>query len=52
LGLENSAQGFECFYNIAITPACRVTLDLQVVESVQARLQTATVIGLRASLDF
>ena len=32
LGLENSAQGFECFYNIAITPACRVTLDLQVVE--------------------
>ena len=26
LGLENSAQGFECFYNIAITPACRVTL--------------------------
>ena len=52
LGLENSAQGFECFYNIAITPACRVTLDLQVVEPVQATLQTATVIGLRAGLDF
>jgi porin len=52
LGLENSAQGFECFYNIAITPACRVTLDLQVVEAVQARLQTATVVGLRAGLDF
>jgi porin len=26
LGVQNSAQGFECFYNIAITPACRVTL--------------------------
>ena len=52
LGLENSAQGFECFYNIAITPACRVTLDLQVVEPVQEILQTATIIGLRAGLDF
>ena len=52
LGIEDSAQGFELFYNIAITPACRVTLDLQVVEPVQAILQTATVLGLRASLDF
>jgi hypothetical protein len=33
-------------------PACRVTLDLQVVEPVQARLQIATVVGLRAGLDF
>jgi porin len=52
LGLENSAQGFECFYNIAITPACRVTLDLQVVEALQASLRTATVVGLRAGVDF
>lgn len=52
LGIQNSAQGFECFYNIAITPACRLTLDLQVVEPAQASLQTATVVGLRASLDF
>jgi hypothetical protein len=29
-----------------------VTLDLQVVEPVQSRLQTATVVGLRAGLDF
>lgn len=52
LGVENSAQGFECFYNIAVTPACRVTLDLQVVEAALARIQTATVVGLRATLDF
>jgi porin len=31
LGVEDSAQGFEVFYNIAVTPACRLTLDLQVV---------------------
>ena len=52
LGVEDSAQGFELFYNIAITPACRVTLDLQVVKAPLARLDTATVVGLRASLEF
>src|SRR5262249_39489638 len=41
LGVENSTQGFECFYNIALTPASRVTLDLQVVEPAVARLSTA-----------
>jgi porin len=52
LGLADSAQGFECFYNIALTPACRVTLDLQVVKPVQVSLHTATVLGLRTSLEF
>jgi hypothetical protein len=52
LGLENPAQGFERFYNIAITPACRLTLDLQVVEAVQARLQTATVVGFARQRRF
>jgi porin len=52
LGLEDSTQGFECFYNVAVTPAVHVTLDLQVVTSVEARVQTATILGLRASLTF
>jgi porin len=52
LGLENSAQGFEAFYNIAITPACHVTLDLQVVEPTESTVKTATIPGLRASLNF
>jgi porin len=52
LGIKDSTQGFECFYNIAITPACHVTLDLQVVESIQSSVRTATVLGLRASLNF
>jgi hypothetical protein len=52
LGIQDSAQGFECFYNIAITPATHLTLDLQVVDSPQKRLETATVLGLRATLEF
>jgi porin len=52
LGSGDSAQGFECFYNIALTPACRVTLDLQVVTPPLVSLHTATVLGLRASLEF
>ena len=52
LGIENSAQGFECFYNIAITPAAHMTLDLQVVDTPQKRVRTATVLGLRATLNF
>ena len=49
---QPTAQGFEGFYNIAITPASRVTLDLQIVEPALARLSTATVLGLRINLDF
>ena len=52
LGIENSTQGFECFYNIAVTPAFHMTLDAQVVEPLNIGLHTATVLGLRASLEF
>jgi porin len=52
LGVEDSAQGFEGFYNIAITLTSRVTFDLQVVEPAGSRVSTATIFGLRVSLDF
>ena len=52
LGIEDSSQGFECYCNIAITPAARLTLDLQVVDSVVRGADTATVLGLRANLNF
>jgi hypothetical protein len=38
--------------NIAVTPACHVTLDVQVVEPAASVVQTATILGMRASLDF
>ncbi len=40
------------FYNIAVTPACRVTLDVQVVEPAGTGVDTATILGMRASLVF
>ena len=52
LGVGDSAQGFECFYNIAVTPASRVTLDLQVVEPSAASVPTATIFGVRVGIDF
>ncbi len=52
LGIRDSTQGFEFFYNFAVTPAARVTLDVQVVESASARVDTATIIGARGTLDF
>ena len=52
LGARDSAKGLECFYNVAVTPASHVTLDLQVVQSTQSSLDTATILGLRAGLDF
>jgi porin len=52
LGLDNSAQGFEAFYNLAFTPAFHLTFDVQVVNGVAKRIQTATILGLRASLNF
>jgi porin len=52
IGLEDSAQGFEAFYNIAITPACRVTFDMQVVEPIKSGISTATILGMRVALNF
>jgi porin len=50
--IRNYAQGFEAFYNIAVTPACHVTLDVQVVEPAGSAVDTATILGMRASLAF
>ena len=52
LRIEDSTQGFESYYDIAVTPACRVTLDVQLVESASSRVDTATVLGMRGTLDF
>ncbi len=52
LPLENNAQGFEAFYNIAITPAARLTFDVQVVDSASSNLDTAVILGVRLGLRF
>ncbi len=52
LGVEDEALGVEAFYNIAVTPAAHLTLDLQVIEPVERSLDTAVLLGLRARLEF
>ncbi len=52
LGVEDDYQGFEAFYNIALTPAAELTFDVQVIEPSTARHDTAVVVGMRVLLRF
>jgi porin len=45
-------RGLELFYNVAVTPWCRVTADLQVITPALERVDTSLVLGLRARIDF
>lgn len=45
-------QGFEAFYNYAVTPWCRLTFDLQVVNPSATALDTAIIPGLRLQTIF
>lgn len=52
LNLENSSQGFETFYNLAVTPAAGLTFNLQVLDSPNPANDTAVVLGTRLNLRF
>ena len=52
LGIDDHTQGFEAFYNIAITPAAHLSLDAQVVDSPSTSLDTAVILGMRLALTF
>lgn len=52
LGVTDHAQGFEAFYNIALTRAAALTLDVQVVEAPSANLDAAVILGARLGLTF
>ncbi len=52
IGIDDHAQGFEAFYNIALTPAARFTLDGQVVSSPGPNADTAVLLGVRLFLRF
>jgi porin len=45
-------QGVELFYNVAVTPWCHITPDLQVVNPGRERVDTVLFCGLRAKIDF
>ncbi len=52
LGLTAHSQGFEAFYNIALTGAAAFTLDVQVVEAPTNNLDTAVILGARLGMRF
>jgi porin len=45
-------RGVETFYNVAVTPWCHVTADLQVITPTLSFAETSLVLGLRAKIDF
>ena len=50
--IENNTQGFEAFYNAALTPAARLTVSVQVADDADARTDTAVTVGGRLQLTF
>lgn len=52
VGIDDYTQGFESYYNIALTPAALLTVDAQVVESPSKAADTAVVLGVRLHLKF
>ena len=45
-------RGFEFFYDVAVTPWCHITADLQVITPLLKGADTAVVPGLRLKIDF
>jgi porin len=45
-------RGLELFYNVAVTPWCHVTTDLQVITPILERAEMSLVLGLRTKIDF
>jgi len=50
--IDEEIHGFEAYYSLVITPAARLTFDIQVAESAQAAVDTAVILGLRLNLAF
>ena len=45
-------HGLEFFYDIAVTPWCHITTDLQVITPILEVADTSLVLGLRAKIEF
>jgi porin len=52
LGIQDSYEGFEAFYNIAVTPAIGLTFDLQFIEAPRDTFDDAMVLGARLVIRF
>jgi porin len=45
-------HGMEMYYNVALTPWCQITPDLQVITPFRDQAETALLLGLRANIVF
>ena len=45
-------HGMEMYYNVALTPWCQITPDLQVITPFRDQAETALLLGLRANVVF
>jgi porin len=52
LGIDESSDGFEAFYNLSVTPASFLTFDVQVADSPPPATDTAILLGVRLLLRF
>ena len=52
LGFEDNSQGFEAYYNFAISPSSFLTSDIQVLDAPFTELDTAVVLGMRLKVVF
>jgi porin len=50
--LEKQTQAFEAYYDIAVTPAAHLTLDVQLVDAAETGIDSSVVLGARCSLKF
>jgi len=50
--LDSFEHGFEAFYNVQVTPAVHMTLNAQVIDSVEPATDTAITLGTRLQVDF
>jgi hypothetical protein len=52
IGIDDSVQGFEAFYNVAITPGAMLAFDFQWLEADLPSTNNAVVLGARLQLKF
>jgi hypothetical protein len=50
--LDALEHGFEAFYNLEVTPATHLTMNVQVIDSALESVDTATTVSFRLQLDF
>ncbi len=51
LPLQNE-NGVELYYNVAVTPWCQITPDIQIIDPFRERVDSSLLFGIRAKIDF